>query len=305
MIRAPGTRVDPARCIGCGICVQVCPDETLSIVDGIAQVTGDHSLSCGHCAAVCPVSAITVETQGASPTQAFPLNNLAVPAPSLDALLRLMSERRSVRYYRSEPVPLDQLNMLIQAGILAPSGTNSQAWSFTVIPKREDVLALGAAMGDWFRQLNRRSESRLWRAASRLFVPGDPLGRYYREHHDAVEGALRQFEESGRDRLFHGAPSLIIVGARPGGSTPAEDALLAAQNILLAASAMGLGTCLIGFAVEAFQRAPTLKALAGIPKDEQVYAVVALGFPAIRYLRPTGRRTPPIRVTHLSAGTPR
>ena len=40
-----------------------------------------------------------------------------------------------------------------------------------------------------------------------------------------------------------------FVATAPGASSPKEDALLASQNILLAAHAMGLGTCLIGFAV--------------------------------------------------------
>ena len=58
------------------------------------------------------------------------------------------------------------------------------------------------------------------------------------------------------DRLFHGAAAAILVTGRRQASCPAEDALLATQNILLAAHAMGLGSCLIGFAVEAMRRDP-------------------------------------------------
>lgn len=68
-----------------------------------------------------------------------------------------------------------------------------------------------------------------------------------------------------------------------------EDALLASQNILLAAHSLGLGSCMIGFAVEAIKRDKQIRKLLQIPDDESVYAVIALGYPAERYQR-TGLR---------------
>ncbi len=103
-------------------------------------------------------------------------------------------------------------------------------------------------------------------------MAGDALGRYYREHYESVERGLRQWEEERRDRLFHGAPAAILVGSAPGASCPVEDALLAAQNMLLAAHAMGLGTCLVGFVVEAMRRDPAIGRAVGIPSEEKVPA---------------------------------
>jgi hypothetical protein len=53
---------------------------------------------------------------------------------------------------------------------------------------------------------------------------------------------------------------------------------------------MGLGTCLIGFAAAAMEKAPALKAICGIPATEMVHAAITLGHPDETYLRPTGRR---------------
>ena len=61
------------------------------------------------------------------------------------------------------------------------------------------------------------------------------LDTYHREYYPLVKKVLEEWEVSGKDRLFHGATAAIIVGSKPGGSCPAEDALFATQNILLAA----------------------------------------------------------------------
>ena len=123
----------------------------------------------------------------------------------------------------------------------------------------------------------------------------DRLGYYYRRYHAQVEDALRQLSETGRDRLFHGAAAAILIGTEPGASCPREDALLAAQNIALAAHAMGIGTCLIGFAVEAMRRDRSIQRSLGIPETEDIHAVIALGRPAVTYFRPAGRKPARIR----------
>ena len=66
--------------------------------------------------------------------------------------------------------------------------------------------------------------------------------------------------------------------------------MLASQNILLGAHSMGLGTCLIGFAVEAMQNDPSLKKFLKIPDKETVYAVIAMGYPDEKYEGLTGRK---------------
>ena len=54
------TAVDPLKCTGCGLCIRVCPDRTLSMVGDRAVVTGERCMHCAHCAAVCPADAVHV-----------------------------------------------------------------------------------------------------------------------------------------------------------------------------------------------------------------------------------------------------
>ncbi len=287
------TVIDAERCTGCGRCVEVCPAGTISLAEGRAAVTGERSLSCGHCAAVCPAEAITVRAVDPDAQQyaTFAADARWLPPGEFDStqLVRLMASRRSCRRYQTRPVGRALLGDLVKIGVTAPSGTNSQSWTFTILPDREAVEALGEEVARFFRRLNKTAENPLLRNGLKLLGRRE-LADYYRDYYQSVREALAEREKTGRDRLFHGAPAAIVVGTRPGGSTPKEDALLAAQNILLSAHALGLGSCLIGFAVAVLTKEVRVKRFLGIPDDERIHAVIALGYPEEPYLRIAGRR---------------
>jgi nitroreductase/Pyruvate/2-oxoacid:ferredoxin oxidoreductase delta subunit len=291
--RAVSTVIEAEKCIGCGLCVRVCPSETISMHGGKAVVTGDRSLSCGHCAAVCPVDAITVQAidPEASRFATFDADLRWLPHGEFDTaqLVRLMASRRSCRNFKNAPVDRALLEDLGKIGANAPSGTNSQMWTFTILPTRESVIVLGDLVARFFKRLNALAEKGWLRNLLR-WIGKSELFDYYRDYHPSVSEALTERESGGRDSLFHGATAAIVVASRPEGSTLKEDALLAAQNILLAAHAMGLGTCLIGFAVIPMIRDSRIKRFLAIPDHETVHAVIALGYPDEKYLKVAGRK---------------
>ena len=300
-MRPVTTRIDEALCDGCGLCVRVCPAETLALEGGKAKVVGERSLWCGHCEAVCPRGAVKVE--GLDPS-VLDLETLSprVP-PSLDPadLAGLMKTRFSCRAYKDEPVSLDLLEDLVRIGTTAPTGTNSQKWTFTILPERGRVMELGRLVAEFYEKVNRMARNPLLRAYSRLFAGGE-LGKYYREYYPMVRKALAEWRESGRDRLFHGAPAALVIGSLPGASCPGEDALLAAGWMTLAAHSMGLGTCLVGYAVEAAKREKRIRRWLGLRPGETVHAVLVLGRPALAYKGEKRRLKPLLRVMRRENG---
>lgn len=59
-------------------------------------------------------------------------------------LLEIMCRRRSIRKYTKEEIPEKMMEMILQAGLLAPSGKNVKPWEFIVIRKKETLEALSA-----------------------------------------------------------------------------------------------------------------------------------------------------------------
>lgn len=287
------TRIDGELCIGCGECVRVCPQDTITMVDGRAQVTGTRSLNCGHCQAICPTGAVTVG--GLDPAMhsfnGFTLNDewLAYGSGGTADLARLMASRRSTRNYKAEPVSAEVLQDLVKIGCLAPSGTNCQLWTYSILPTREHLVDVGQMAMGFFEGLNRMAANPLARLFSRQ------LRVYHREYATQVAHGILEFKSGRRDMLFHGAPAAIVIGSKRGASCPAEDALLASQNILLAAHTMGYGTCLIGMAVEAARHDPKIHRALGFNEGERIYSVIVVGMPDEPWCHVAGRLKTDIR----------
>ena len=52
--------IDADECVGCGICVDACPQEVLEVVGGVCEVTNEEAcIACGDCLEECPMGAIT------------------------------------------------------------------------------------------------------------------------------------------------------------------------------------------------------------------------------------------------------
>ncbi len=286
------TTIDPDFCMGCGLCVQVCPARTISMQDGKAVVTGTYSMGCGHCEAICPVDAIRVEAlEHPFTLSAAEVDDRWLPHGEHDTgqLVRLMRSRRSCRNYKDREVDRMVLEDLVKIGTTAPSGTNSQLWTFTILDSRKEVIILGEQVARFFHKLNRMAEKTWLRFFLKMFA-GDALGKYYRRYYESIREGLLLWDRKGVDTLFHGAVAAILVGGRKSASSPMEDGLLASQNILLAAHSYGLGSCMIGFAVEAIKRDRQIQTILQIPEGESVYAVIALGYPAEKYKKAALRR---------------
>ncbi len=161
-------------------------------------------------------------------------------------LIEALQTRRAIREFTDEPVDEATIKTLIDDAILAPSSMNHQPWRFAVVLGAERLQKLGL-------------EAKRYAAAH---LPADsPL----QDH-----AADPDFE------IFHNAPALVIVCAVDKDTQSAEDCSLAAESLMLAAHAMGIGTCPIGLS-RSWLNEPAAKAELSIPEEWQVAVPIVLG----------------------------
>ncbi len=164
-------------------------------------------------------------------------------------LMEAIEARRSVRAYKPDAVEREKIERLLEAAVLAPNGMNDQPWAFGVIQDTERL-----------KGYNERVKSFL------LSKVGEwPWLERYKEY----------FEDPTHS-VFYNAPALVTIYGKNQGPLAQIDCTLAAENLMLAATDMGLGTCWIGFATE-LMNSPEVKAELGVPVEYLAVAPIIVG----------------------------
>ena len=161
----------------------------------------------------------------------------------VNPVLSSIMARRSVRKYLDKPVEHEKLQAVVRCGINAPSGMNSQPWIVRVVEDQKLI----ADVTEVYKKANAEQVKR----------------------------------DKDFKNMFRNAPNLICVctPAKGGGEL---DAGLLGENMMLAAQAMGLGTCCLGGPVRFLLSNADAKFFIDrldIPADYRLNYIIAIGYP--------------------------
>jgi nitroreductase len=173
-----------------------------------------------------------------------------VPMSAMDAIYH----RRAVRDYTPQTIGQAVIRTLLDAAVQAPTAMHEEPWSFAVIQDKN--------------LLNRLSDSAKERVRSEAQGSDSPHAKH----------SLDLVNEPDF-HVFYNAGTLIVIYGKFQGPFVVADCWLAAENLMLAACAKGLGTCVIGFAVSALNT-PEWKAELKIPAEMTAIAPIIVGVPA-------------------------
>ena len=161
----------------------------------------------------------------------------------LNPVLSQIMARRSVRKYLDKPVEHEKLELVVKAGINAPSGMNRQPWIVRVVEDQKLI----ADVTEVYKQANAEQVKR----------------------------------DAGFKNMFRNAPNLICV-CTPANGGGELDAGLLGENMMLAAQSMGLGTCCLGGPVRFLlsnDKARFFLDHLDIPSDYKLNYIIAIGYP--------------------------
>lgn len=168
--------------------------------------------------------------------------------------------QRSIRKFRPDPIPLDDLRLILEAAVKAPSGGNRQPGRFLVLNEPGIIRQFGALYHEaWWAK--RRDERQPW--TTREQIP--PEERTHR--------AAAQLADEIKD-----APCIVLAFST--GKGQASSVLPSVQNLMLAARALGIGSVPTTLHPQVMER---VYSLLGVPTELEFHLCIPLGYPRGRF----------------------
>ncbi len=186
----------------------------------------------------------------------------------------VVTTQRAIRRLKTDPIPDAALRQIMDAAICAPSGGNRQGWSFIVVRDPAKRARLGELYREAWSELMKVPYYRDAASAP----PDSPAGRM-------LASARHLGQHLGEAPVLILACIALDPGAQPTLTTGAS-IYPAVQNIMLAARALGIGSCIT--TIHRFRDAQ-VKELLGIPSDVETAALIPLGYPLGKFGRPPRR----------------
>jgi nitroreductase len=187
----------------------------------------------------------------------------------VEATVKVIQDRRSIREYTAEPVSDDDLNMILESARLAPSGENAQPWRFVIVQDAGTRKKLGALAGG--------GSGRRFTAE---FVTQKMQERFSSLQDEEKKKAAFQKLTSGQVSAFLAtAPvNIVICGKKDVWDLP-YDTSAAIENMLLMVTALGLGACWVIAPCIDIRDEERIKQLLAIPEGFKVISLISVGHP--------------------------
>ena len=169
-------------------------------------------------------------------------------------LLKLMKERRSYRQFETKQIKKEELDMILEAGQYAPNAGGRQSTLFLVTQDEEVNKTLG--------KINRQAA---------IIISG----RYVNKAQPSI------IDNPKITSGFYGAPTVITLLGPKNFLYSEADCAVAGENMLLMASSLGIGGCMISRGKETMgsEYGQALLKEKGINDNYQGFYHIILGYP--------------------------
>lgn len=235
--------IDNTRCMGCGLCIEVCKSFNLSLEN--EKVVSKNSvygcIGCGHCMAICPQEAIKIRGRCLTPDDI-----LTLPEPqenaSYEEVLSLLLQRRSIREFKEVSVAKEIIEKVIEAAKTSPMGLPPSDVNLLVFDSPAKVRQFAEDFCDYLEGIK-------WLVSGWFLALMRPF--WGKTNDELFRGFVRPTIDLYLDNMKKGinlvnydAPVAMYFYGSPY-ADPA-DPIVAATYAMIAAESLGLGTCMLG-----------------------------------------------------------
>lgn len=272
------------KCNGCGLCVSVCKDFSLQIIDKKVALTDTPvfgCIGCGHCMAICPNDAIEIYGREISPADLFELP-IKENSANYEQVFSLYQRRRSIREFKDKPVEKELIDKIVEAAKTAPMGLPPSDVNLLILGNREKVNEFSKDfcehldgmkwfVSDWFLSLMRP----FW---------GKPADEMFKGFVKPMFKIFTGGMKMGNNHVLYDAPLAIYFYGSP--YTDPADPIITATYAMLVAESLGLGTCMIGSIhplIQNGKKAKLFREKHRIKYKSREGLFVIFGYPAVKY----------------------
>ncbi|MHC1706337.1 MAG: nitroreductase family protein [Bacteroidales bacterium] len=279
-------RINYNNCNACGLCVSVCKDFSLILVDGKLTVSDNPAfgcIGCGHCMAICPNNAVEINGRTLSPEDLFDLPPLE-SASDYQQLLALFQRRRSIREFRNKPVEPEIIEKILKAAATVPMGLPPSDVNVMILDTKEKNFAFAKDFCEYLKSM-------------RWLVSGWFLGFmkpfWSKSNHELFRNFVRPLfnlyignMEKGINHVNYDPPLSMYFYGSP--YCDPADPIVAATAAMYAAESLGLGTCMLGGIhplIQNGKKARKFREAHGIKYPSREGLFVIFGYPAVKYIK--------------------
>jgi nitroreductase/formate hydrogenlyase subunit 6/NADH:ubiquinone oxidoreductase subunit I len=236
--------IDYKICNSCELCVNVCKDRTLTMVNGKVAIDEDPifgCIACGQCVAICPKDCISLEGRTVTMEDFQPFPSKENKA-NFDQLYELMFSRRSIRDFKEKEIEPEILDKILKAASTAPMGIPPSDVQLLVLNGRVKVREFA---NDYIAFLKKMKWmfSPFMLGLMRPFLKKSDY-EMFKSFLNPLLDIFIETNKQGTDALFYDAP-LAIYFYGTSFSDPADPEIVATYA-MLAAETLGVGTTMIG-----------------------------------------------------------
>lgn len=260
--------IDNSKCKKCKQCIEICHQSCITLSDSKIIIDAATCSTCMQCIAIC-------QSQALGWDNVMPAKFEDEKLPGFENLDELLRQRRTIRNFKQDKVDRMVLKELVGYAMYAPA----HARNFRAIIIDDDFLIdrTDKIIFTHIVRLDRFIFRSIIFRGLLIFVPVSLKAEYYKAKLK-IENSIK------RGKTFKSKPPalILIVGER---NTPysLESAQYALYNINLMAQTKGLGCRNLVGNQNFINADKTFRKSIGLQKNEKVFAMMAIGYPAVRF----------------------
>lgn len=254
--------IDKQKCIACKVCINICHEHCMEIVDNTIRIDYNSCSTCGQCIAICSRQALMWNEVG---SVTFNDDKL----PGQEQMDELLKQRHTIRHFTSQTVDKELLEEIVNYGIYAPA--HSFDFRAIIVENKEIMKSINNILFSYSRRIYLLLNLYIMKQVVRITPP------VVRKEYSKIISKLTHIKNRGS--IFISFPSaFIFIIADKNVPLALESAQYALYSIELYANTKKLGCRNLVGSQGVLNNNKSFRKLINLGKKERIVGIMGIGY---------------------------